>query len=291
MMRKIKILVSVYMVIFLLISVNQSDAQSPTDKTIIVILDTSDRITNDGQVEKDKKIVHSIVDLFETLVSDHIATIQFPNPVEYPHRLFVVVPEQPGGMQIPSCILSKLSIEDNQRLKRRDAFNKQIQTLRSGVDELYAFVSQDNTFPGSDIWTWFKEEADGYFSQNHQNLIICLSDGYLNFDRPIEVERPQGSYMKVSSLRLDPDNALSRIQNGEGLKVVVNFSDHHLKCLMLEIAIRGKLNQGRLIPYQDDFDIIKAYWQTWLKEMGIQAVDFIKSGRPVDRTLRSFIFR
>lgn len=59
---------------------------------------------------------------------------------------------------------------------------------------------------------------------------------------------------------------------------------------MAEIYLRHETGSGA--PYQEDFGIIKVYWETWLNAMGIKETDFIKQGRPLQtlrRKIQSFI--
>ncbi|MDZ4683359.1 MAG: hypothetical protein SGI94_23180 [Saprospiraceae bacterium] len=42
-----------------------SDAASPTFQNVIVLLDLSDRITLDGQLDKDQEIIHAVLDVFQ----------------------------------------------------------------------------------------------------------------------------------------------------------------------------------------------------------------------------------
>ena len=107
--------------------------------------------------------------------------------------------------------------------------------LLDEMPRLYEFVTQ-HPQTGSDIYEWFKYEAEPYFDKGKRNLIICLSDGYLNFDRNIEANRIPDTFMRIRELRDDP-NWQHRIHNSEGLKPIgKDFSPYNVKFLMLEIA-------------------------------------------------------
>ena len=168
-----------------------------------------------------------------------------------------------------------------------DYFTQQKEVLLEGMSQLYEVVAQ-HPQTGSDIWGWFKYEAEYHFDENQRNLIICLSDGYLNFNRNIEERRLPGTYMGVRELRDDP-NWQHRIHNSEGLKPIgKDFSPYNVKFLMLEI-VPQKDEDG--IPYQQDFEIIKEYWGKWLNDMGIENPEFLKRGSGIpDRKINSFIF-
>ncbi len=276
-MRKMKIFVVVCAVFFSLLNANKLDGQESASLNvlnIIVILDTSDRTTHPNQIRRDIEIVRGIVTEFEKVVRGHINNSV---NLEYKDSLAVVVPEQPSVPPIPWAIMEKLTIEDPGEHRSLEGssgiftdLEKQIQVLLDEMPKLYKFVEQHEQ-PGSDIWSWFKYEAEDYFSSDHQNLIICLSDGYLYFDRNIEGRRLPGTYMQVRKLRDDP-NWQQRIHDSEGLSSIgKDFSPFNVKFLMGEITLQ---DDSSGIPYQQDFDIIKEYWGTWLNSMGIQHIDF-----------------
>ena len=310
-MRKMKLFVVVCAVFFGLLNGCKSDEQesaSPSDEqesaspnvlNIIVILDTSNRVSPErqpDQIERDIEIVKEITAQFGKIVGGEGGHIDKAETLAYKDSLTVVVPNQPGVPSIPWEIIKKLTIEDPDPPRGHVStdgpsgiftdLKKQVKALPDEMSRLYEFVLQ-HPQTGSDIYEWFQFEAKDYFDEKKRNLIICLSDGYLNFDRRIEARRREGTFMKIGELRNDP-NPEQKIRNGEGLKPIgKNFSRYNVKFLMLEIAPQSERDSG--IPYQQDFDIIKAYWDTWLNSMGIKEVDFMKTGRSPINKIKSFI--
>ena len=266
---------------------------------VIIILDTSDRISKEkhpGQVEIDKKIVEAIIIGFNKIVEGHVAQDEKLN---FDSRLYVVIPDQPLTPRIPWGITEKLTIKDNEKArneehKSRRSINEYLENQQSellgAMTKLYEFVAQHKQ-TGSDIWKWFRDEAKRKLSANHQNFIICISDGYLDFDLNIQAQRDIGTYMEVKNFRNDT-KAIEKIRNGEGLTPIKeDFSHFNVQFMMVEIALRGEKDQkGTEVPYQKDFSIIKAYWETWLKSMGIEDTDFIEqSNSPIGELIESFL--
>ena len=287
-----KIFVLVCAVFFSLLNVGKlrgQESASPNVLNIIVILDTSNRTRHYDQIERDIEIVEKIVVRFVEVAKEHIGQ----SALVYEGSLTVVVPNQPLVPSIEWKIMEKLAIPNPPKWdsiqEMEDSLEQQKEALREGISQLYEVVEQ-HPQTGSDIWEWFKYEAkEDYFGKDKRNLIICLSDGYLNFDRWIEDRRLPGTYMRVPELRGDP-NWKQRLLDGGGLKPIgEDFSAYNVKFLMLEI-VPQKDREG--IPYQNEFDIIKAYWGTWLKSMGIKDkdTDFLKRGSGIPhRKINSFI--
>ena len=290
-MRKLQIFVILCTVFFIFQPTCKSDGEesgSPPSKTmnIVVLLDTSDRISKEkhpDQTQKDIEIVRGIVTQFEKLVLDHLAE---SSVIKYPHRLAFVVPDQPKVPQVPLKIMEKLTIEDSGKQNSYPEFQKQRDALFLAIDELYKFVEgQKQT--GSDIWDWFRARAD-YYLQGDQNYIICLSDGYLNFDPDIEAKRRKRTFMQVGKLRNEP-NWKEEIQAQGLLAIGRDLSRYNVKFLMVEIALRRDKKTD--VIYTQDFDIIKEYWETWLTSMGITNSKFIEQINPgiLNKEIEAFL--
>lgn len=266
MIKRIIFTVIAYISLLILL-LNTSHADNKTDPpvNIVVIIDTSDRISNEihpDQRAKDIFILKEIVDQFYGLVDKNdVMKGDFKL-----HKLTFVVPEQPNVPAPPNNIMEKLTITAPKNRKEYQPFLNRKEILKRDFEGLYNYVQQHRQ-TGSDIWNWFRVQANPTFQKDYQNLVICLSDGYLNFD----IIRPKGTYMKVRNLRSNPEDAINKIKNGnERLLSVGDFSGFNIKFLMLEI----QLHEERGVRYFQDFGIIQAYWETWFNDMGIKHTKF-----------------
>lgn len=235
---------------------------------IIVIIDTSDRVSkarNPHQIEKDIEITENIVNVFEE---------KFVRPSLYigsKDTLAFVIPEQPEVPSISQKTLANLKIwrTRKQRAGGAPEFRKMKTSLLGAIRELYQSVNEQDQFTGSDIWSWFRDSAEVYLKPNARNYVICLSDGYLDFNHSIQIERPKRtyiSYREVAKLRRTPNWRSKFHAGGHGLlEIGKDFSNYNVKFLMVEITHRHML----------DLEIVKEYWKTWLKSMGIADSQFL----------------
>ena len=289
-MKKTNIIAIVLYLTFLMV-LNIGISAQTTPVNIVIILDTSDRVSNEkhpGQIERDKAIIAEIATEFERVAKRHILAAE---QLQYNDRLTIVIPTQPGVPPVPRQIMTGLTIADVDRDTHRSlaGINADVEKRKKGLldalDTLYEFVGQ-HRHTGSDIWEWFKYEAEGYFSESHQNIVICISDGYLNFDNRIEDRRISRTYMRVNELRDDPQWE-RKIRGGQGLLPTGNdLSRYNIDFLMSEIHLQTDENN---IPYQKDFQIIISYWEVWLSAMKIKSVDFGKVGHPVGQKVRNLM--
>lgn len=248
----------------------ESTSRKPSN--IIVILDTSDRVSKTkslGQAETDIEIAKGIVDLFEQLVREDLY-------IRSHHRIAFVVPEQPDTTPVPQDIIEKLMISptDEDRLRGAPKFRENRKELLQTIDELYRFIEKRGKFTGADIWDWFRGSGEAYLKMDMQNYVICLTDGYLDFDRKIQITRPKRGnrtsyipYNQIVRFRNDLNWKKKFDDEGHGLlEIKKDFSSYDVKFLMVEIAHRDML----------DLDIIKKYWEKWLSSMGITKSQFLR---------------
>ncbi len=273
----------------------KSTTVKPTN--IIVILDVSDRLEKNGQIDRDIKIVEYIVNRFkDEFVKKHLKKYMKTKP--YPHRLTFAVPEQPVPVpeqseseqpkpyRIPSGTMKKLKIRSSGEIVAMSEIKKQTDALKEDIKELYKYVQKDNPYTGADIWTWFHKDAENYLQKDFQNYIICLSDGYLKFTPEIEERLRPGEFMEIGKFREDPDwekNITHLLSTGK------DFQDHDVTFMMMEINLHRDKTTGRTFP--QDFDIIKAHWEHWLKDMGITNFTFKQqvSDEVLEDVINSFL--
>ena len=247
---------------------------------IIVILDTSDRIAASKyptQVEDDIELVKDIVNYYHEQSMREMFLIR--------NRLTFVVPNQPQTERVPRNITEKLRIWptrediDGGALK----FEKIEKDALSAIDELYAFVGNQKKYTGSDIWSWFRLRCEIYLKKGMRNYIVCLSDGYLDFDKSIQDTRPrQGNktsyipYSQIVKFWDDSDWKETFDTEGHGfLEVQQDFSDYNVKFIMVEMDLRDE---------RDNPEIIETYWRNWLSSMGIMESEFVYSdGDAIDK--------
>lgn len=276
-MEKAKILGTAIAVFFILIVGNKSDGQesksSPSKPVnIVVILDTSDRVSkekNPNQAAKDIEITKDLVEFYYEGARRKMFSTQ--------NRLAFVVPAQPNVPRISPEIIKHLKIWPTKADRRvgEKAFTKMKEDLLAAIDQLYQLLEQQKKFTGSDIWKWFRASGEAYLKKDMQNYIICLSDGYLDFNKSVQDKRPKRGnktsyipYTQVVEFRNDPNWEGNFDTEGHGLlEIGKNFSFYDVKFLMVEIRLRHML----------DLPILEKYWRTWLKSMGINDSEFVEA--------------
>lgn len=264
--------------------------ESPlTPTNIIVILDTSNRVSkarHPNQAQKDICIAQVIVALFKEQVSQSLY-------IESYDRLSFVVPRQPNTMPINGELADRLKLWQTEKSRRggKPAYEEREADLILALEALYQFVEKRNEFTGSDIWDWFRSSAKGYLKPGMDNYIICVTDGYLDFNASIQhnriIDGKKTSYIPYAQVRRFREDPTSWEQTfdaeGHGLlEIGRDFSAFNVKFLMVEMELR----------HMGDYAILVKYWDSWLGSMGITDTQFERTGSGTlvtAETIRAFI--
>ena len=142
---------------------------------------------------------------------------------------------------------------------------------------MYAEVltTPDVNFTGADIWSWFRDEAKRYLKPEFRNYIICLSDGYLDFDEDIQDDRDKGTFIIIDCELRESDDWEKKVRGEYKLlqPPEMDFSQYPVPVKFLMLGIKDRTPEGSL----RDRDILKAYWKPWLESMGIEPIGFYSS--------------
>ena len=278
-MKKIKLFHTLVIVVIILLSgysgctCDNEEKEDPLN--IIVLLDLSDRISKEKyseiavqQVENDKLNCGIIIEVFKRIV------IEDENLDRSKSMLHFLIPEQ-QGFQIDSEYKRKLLAFGKNPIGNRVNLKQLENDVFETISELYSTIPNKSEveFTGADIWSWFKHDAGRYLRPGYRNYIICLSDGYLDFNEEIQKEREKGTYMVINEeLRKSPDWK-DKIRKQYKLTPARDFNDFDYPVQFLMVGIKDRLPDGS----SRDRDIIEFYWELWLEAMAIKPFDFYRS--------------
>lgn len=275
-MKKIRIIGTVVTVLSILIvgcggSKKENEKVYPAN--IIVLLDLSDRVSVEKYKELAREQVNDDKDNWQTIIRVFDDIVRKESYSNSKSKLRFFVPDQ-QGFPIDSGRKKRLRAFGESPIGNFSKFDDLEIGITNTIDRLYAEVltTPDDNFTGADIWGWFKDEAGRYLKPEFRNYIICLSDGYLDFDEDIQAHREKGTFIIINDKLRESDDWEKKVR-GEykllsPLKERFSFP---VKFLML--GIKDRTSEGSL----RDRDILKAYWEPWLESMGIEPVGFYSS--------------
>ncbi len=261
---------------FIWVSSEPTDEHLPVQRLVqynfTILLDLSDRIDTTrapNQVVRDKEIIHSAFSIFSNVVKKKL----FVNSRD---AFQVAIAFQPSNYDSTLFQLSRslrVNMREIKSTEKRLKFPELEQSFWRSIDLLYDRAVKNSTFLGSDIWSFFRDDLDNYISSasgdSIRNILIILTDGYLEFDKSVLPSRPhqanQASFMEMSKFRGNPRwESYFDSKNCGLMPVRKDFSN--LRAIMFEVSPKNPLDPT-------EFEIIKKYWVKWFEEMNIKTND------------------
>jgi len=154
--------------------------------------------------------------------------------------------------------------------------------------DIYDLAIKDGNYVGSDTWKFFKNKVQDYCVEDgYRNILIILSDGYIYHEDTKYHEGNLTTYITPETIRADKLNN----SNWKAKMEKDNFGfiplDQDLSNLeILVIGINPAVNNN---PYEED--VIKAYWISWFKQMGVKKYDIKNADLPsnMESVIKNFI--
>lgn len=253
---------------------------------ISLLLDLSDRIDPDKYpnpsmeyYERDLGYINSIVESFEIhlrnkrtiTINDHIQMYLDPEPSD----------------KNLNQKMERLNLSFNKDNASKRNIIGISQTYDSIVRLIYESAIKEKEYIGSDIWRFFKTKVKDFcIEDNHRNILIILTDGYVFHENTKIKEANQTSYLIPQTIRdysLNNSNWKARMeQNKFGF---INATDGLEK---LEILVLG-IHPDSRNPYEED--VINYYWSNWLQRMGVKNFEIKTAHLPaaMDQIIKDFI--
>lgn len=246
---------------------------------ISVILDLSKRITVEGQIERDIKIIEHLLDEFEKRQREKYTFVKSMDSFQ-----LLIAPQVRGGSNDLSSPSFSIIMNDGKSPLSMSApvFRTKKSQLLKDVEDLYAKALELEKIEGTsgaDIWTVVKSDIT-QIQTEELDYIYVLSDGYFDFDNDILEFKPAGTYISHSELR--------KLRNNRDWEKMIDSEKYKLIPLNLEEVDRFTVLE--LSPYStsevyNESDIQKWIWSKWLNESGIEDVQLISKTTFLDRTL------
>ena len=144
--------------------------------------------------------------------------------------------------------------------------------------KIYQSAIKDNRYIGSDIWSFFKNKVQDYcIKDNHRNILIIITDGYMYHENSKRIEGNKSSYLTpalIKSKKLTSGNYKEIINKGKLGFIPVTSDLHNLEVIVLGI------NPSKSNPYEGE--VINQYWSEWFKTMGVKKTYIKAADLPTD---------
>ena len=291
-------------VVFSILTIGCGEKEKEYPSNIVVLLDISDRIS-----DKEYPVSGSTDRKNDTsnckFIMDNLRKILDAEGYdEFEQRLQFIVVNQPK-FQFKTRYSNNEMAFNKRLIETYDKFDKIAGDIFQTLTDLYSEASyyDKSTLTGSDIWEWFKESSKSYILPEYKNYIICMTDGYLDFNNDVKRIRPPGTYIKLDEKIRRADNWRELLKTDEyKLKTPegVDFGDYKYEVQFLIVGIKDRTQEDRTqedrtqeptensddmigkksVPPKviiADKDILRGMWTIWLESMGIKPYGFVSA--------------
>lgn len=231
---------------------------------ISILIDLSDRIDPEKYPNPSMEYYQRDLEYIKAIKTGFIDHVKSKKVIQLDDQMQIFFNPEPSDSEINN-LAKQLKVSFDKKTSRENIslVDGKYSTLPA---KIYESAIHDKQYVGSDIWGFFKNKVKDYcIKDKHRNILFILTDGYM-FHKDSKIsEGSKTSYLTpelVKSLKLTSSNYKTKIQekNLGFIKANDNLGD-------LEIVILG-VNPEKGNPFEGD--IIKEYWDNWLKEMGVK---------------------
>jgi hypothetical protein len=238
-----------------------------TNLNVSIFLDLSDRISPKkfpmagmAIYQRDLGYIKSISKAFEEHLN-HAKVRQVADDIQ------VFFEPEPMNSNI-NTLANKMKLSFDKSNITKDAIAKIAPVYVSSSSQIYTLALKDQQFVGSDIWSFFKNKVKDYcIKPKHRNILVILTDGYLYHQDNKIKEGNQSTYLTpelISSAKLNVSSYQKTIAEKKYGFIPATTNLENLEVLVLGInPVKGK---------NFEEDVIKKYWEDWLKAMGVKQV-------------------
>ncbi|WP_420571931.1 hypothetical protein [Kordia sp.] len=186
-----------------------------------------------------------------------------------------------------NTISHSLRYEITRKTATKDILKEIEQAYSTKPQKIYEAAIKDATYVGSDTWRFFKNKVNDFcILEDHRNILIILTDGYIYHENTQLKEGNLTSYLTpqlIRKYRLNDEKWNEKIMSkGYG------FIPTNENLQKLEVLVLG-INPDEKNQYEED--VIYKYWKDWFKTMQVNRYEIKMAVLPsnMNKIIKDFI--
>ena len=262
--------------------------KSNENLNINILLDLSDRInpnTNPNQAmdyfKRDIGYITSISKNFQC----HIANKKSRN-IDDNIKIFF---EPESNIPELNTISSALNLKFNKDNSTTTKINRVDDIYEKNINEIYTIASQQKKYDGSNIWGFFKNKVNDYIKNDHKNILIILTDGYL-YDKSNKGLKSSNKYANFTSNTIKSFGLNNSNWKSIFIKNEIGILPANTNLKNLEVMVIG-LNPSKTNQNPYELEVLQLLWENWFKDMEVTKYAIKTADLPsnLDETIKNFI--
>ena len=231
---------------------------------VSILIDLSDRIDPEKYPNPSMEYYQRDLEYIKVIKTGFINHVKSKKVIQLDDQMQVFFNPEPSDSQINDLAKQlKVSFDKNTSKENIKIVDEKYSELPS---KIYQSAIQDKNYVGSDIWGFFKNKVNDYcIKDKHRNVLFILTDGYMFHKDSKFSEDHKTSYLTpelVKSMKLNKSDFKNKIENENFGFIKANEGLDNLEVIVLGV------NPQKGSPFEGD--VIKAYWENWLKEMNVK---------------------
>ncbi|MEM9001702.1 MAG: hypothetical protein AAGB24_15690 [Bacteroidota bacterium] len=253
---------------------------------ISVLLDLSDRINPQKYPSPAMEFYLRDVGYLKSIAKSFEAHVMNKKMIRINDQIQVFIDPEPSDNTLNKK-LNILKISFNRDNVTKEKILNTCKKYDSISKLIYEAAIKDNHYVGSDTWRFFKNKVIDYcIEDGSRNILVVLTDGYIFHKNTKIKEGNRTTY-------LTPQDIEHFGFNKTGWKEKFDQQDFGFikangELSNLEVLVLG-INPSDKNPYEED--VIRAYWNKWLGEMGVKNFEIKQADLPsnMEKIIREFI--
>lgn len=241
---------------------------------ISILLDLSDRIDPEKYPNSSMEYYQRDAQYINMIAQTFIKYLKSKKVILLNDKMSLYFSPEPSNPEINS--ISKELKVNFDRNSSKNSLSETAEKYKKLPLKIYESAIKDKNYVGSDIWRFFKDNVENYCVENdHRNILVILTDGYMYHKNSEIIKANQTTFLTpqlVRQFHLNKSDWKQKIEKEKyGFIPAVNDLSN------LEVLVIG-INPDEKNPFEGD--IIKAYWEEWLKEMNISKFKLLNNDLP-----------
>jgi len=255
---------------------------------ISVLIDLSDRINPEKYPSPAMEFYMRDIGYLESVAKSMETHILDKKVLLIDDKIQVFIDPEPSDQSLNQKI-SELKVHFTKDNVTKESIINLSKNYGSISKLIYESAINDNNYVGSNVWGFFKNKVEDYcIDDNHRNILVILTDGYLYHKDAKMIEGNRSSYIIPQSIKANGLN------NSNWQKIIkekdFGFIAANDDLSNLEVLVLG-LNPVKGNPYEQD--VLNFYWSKWFDEMKVKNYEIKQADLPthMDKIIQDFILR
>lgn len=253
---------------------NTTSKKENNNLNINILLDLSDRIDPEKYPNSSMEYYQRDAQYINIIAQTFIKHLKSKKVILLNDKMSLYFSPEPSNPEINSISKElKVNFDRNSSKHSLSATAEKYKTLPV---KIYESAIKDKNYVGSDIWRFFKDNVKNYcVEDDYRNILVILTDGYMYHKNSEITEGNQTTFLTPQLIRQFHLNNSDWKQKIE--KEQYGFIPAENELNNLEVLVIG-IRPDEKNPFEGD--IIKAYWEEWLKQMNISKFKLLNNDLP-----------